>query len=303
MSQFDPLILAVRRSTTDHVDALMISSQRLKTGFLLLFLFMLASLLPAGPVDPWNLIHAKKIAFMIFALVFVQAMGLWLNRTMGARLGSIFSGFLGGLISSTATIASIARTSKNNPGSPPDGGTLTFLSATLAMLFEGMAILYLGLTEVRPALFLLFLGPVCVTLIMILIESRQPNEPSRNLPETGPDMFSLLKLSSFVIGLLIFSKILQRLVGPGALLALTFVVSLFEIHGSIIANVQLLDDGLIRAEWLGGLLGISLVASYLSKLFIALTLGSALFKRSVGFSTLFLLLSLALSWLGFHFFI
>jgi hypothetical protein len=82
---------------------------------------------------------------------------------------------------------------------------------------------------------------------------------------------------------------------------LTFLVSLFEIHGSVIANIQMRDAGAFSVQFLGGLLAISVVASYLSKLFLIQTIGSTALRNKVLKYTAYLFLSLIVSWVTFLF--
>lgn len=275
----------------------------IKTGLILSALFISGWLSPDGTIDPWGLFSPQKIIYMISALAFIQAMGFLMIQILGARTGAILTGFIGGLISSTATTAALAKASKH--ASKKDAATenLTFLCATLAMLLEALAITIFGTTDVHAPLLVIFLGPGLVTVLMIFLQSRVTANHSPAMENTGLEILPILKLSAFVICILTLSKILQKFFGQSGLLALTFIVSLFEIHGSVIANVQLHDTGAVTVQLLGGLLAISVAASYISKLFLISTLGSAALKATAIKSTAFLFLSLLSSWALFQYLI
>jgi hypothetical protein len=89
--------------------------------------------------------------------------------------------------------------------------------------------------------------------------------------------------------------------GQSGLVVLTFIVSLFEIHGSIIANIQLYNSGAFNIHWLGSLLALSIVASYISKLFIISILGSLQIRTYIIKLTLVLALSQLAAWIAFLF--
>jgi len=274
----------------------------IKTTLILLTLLALGWISPEGTIDPWKLFSPKKIANLIFALAFVQAIGSVLIRALGTQMGALLTGFLGGLVSSTATTASLARKSLHSlPGEVP-AEMLTFLSATLAMLLEAVAITLYGVGDVHGSIFILFSGPVVATLVMIGYQMRKASAQELILPETQLSILPLIKLAAFVVGVLTASKLLQEAVGQAGLLVLTFFVSLFEIHGSVIANLQLHESGTITVRVLGGLLAISVVASCASKLFLVGTLGSTSLKKAVVIATIFLFLSLAGSGSIFYFF-
>jgi uncharacterized membrane protein (DUF4010 family) len=238
---------------------------------------------------------------MIFALAFIQILGSIIVHWVGAKAGAIMTGFLGGLISSTATTASLARQSKNSTQDASSFEVITFLSATLAMLFEGGTILLVGTDEIHPSLFLIFLGPIFATIIMIFLQSRKLTNRILDIEQSHFKILPILKLSAFIVSILVLSKVLQNSFGQNGISILTFLTSLFEIHGSVMANIQLHDAGVFDVQALGNLLTISVVASYLSKLFLIFTLGrSELWMRAL-IRTCILFLSLAASWIIFVF--
>lgn len=248
-------------------------------------------------------IQPQKIASIIFALAFVQVLGFIASQLLGSKVGAVLAGFFGGLLSSTATTASLARKSKDSSPNKTSTEILTFLSATLAMLFEGIIVIFWGIKEIHYPLFLIFSGPVLVTLMSIFILSRKANEGYLKTENSPLEIFPILKLSVFIIAILLISKFLQKLFGQSGLLVFTFIVSLFEIHGSLIANIQLHDAGTFNVQLLGSLLAISVAASYLSKLFLIATLGSVHLKfQSIKYMSI-LFLSLIVSWLVFLIFV
>ena len=269
----------------------------IKPTLTLISLALLTWQAPVAPIDPWNLFSPKKVATMILALALIQAFGSLMAQYLGTRTGSILTGFFGGLISSTATTASLAKKSKvsTNNGS---GEVLTFLSATGAMLFEGLALVATGTTDLHLSTLVIFIGPIVATVGMIVIEYRAHRDRSASSDNSTFQILSILKLSLFILAILSVSKICQNILGQNGLLALTSLVSLFEIHGSVIANVQMHESGAISVNFLCSLLAVSVVASYLSKLFLIATLGSTKLRSHAFKRTLFLFCSIALSWVA-----
>ena len=269
----------------------------LKPALTLMSLALLTWLAPAAPLDPWNLLSPKKIATMILALAMIQAFGAGMVQYLGARTGSLLTGFFGGLISSTATIASLAKKSRAaaNPGS---GEVLTFLSATGAMLIEGLALVATGTTGLHFSNLIIFIGPLLATVGMIVMEFRAHEERKSSSAQSTFQILPILKLSLFIVVILSASQIFQRIFGQNGLLVLTFLVSLFEIHGSVIANVQMHEAGAVSVNFLCSLLAVSIVASYLSKIFLITTLGSARLRSQTAWRTFYLFCSLGVSWLA-----
>ncbi len=251
---------------------------------------------PIQPVDPWKLLSPKKIATMILSLAVIQAFGSVLAQYLGVRTGAVLTGFLGGLISSTATTASLAKKSRftTDQGSTE---VLIFLSATGAMLFEGLMLVITGTSSPHLSNLIIFIGPIIATIGMITIDYKAQRNQMGSVDNSTFQILPILKLSLFIVAILSVSKICQNIFGQNGLIVLTSLVSLFEIHGSVIANVQMHESGAVSVNFLCSLLAVSVVSSYLSKLFLISTLGSASLRSQVTKRTFFLFFSLGISWL------
>lgn len=269
----------------------------LKIVITLAVIGILALLAPSESIDPWNLISPKKTITMIFALAFIQIFGSVSAQYLGARTGAILTGFFGGLISSTATTASLAKRSKGLK-KPSSDHILTFLSATGAMLFEALVVVIAGTTNIQVSNVIIFIGPIIATIAMISWYYKKQKPHSSHKEASTFHLLPIIKLSLFIIAILSISKISQNIFGQNGLLALTSLVSLFEIHGSIIANVQMHDSGKLSDHFLSSLLAVSIISSCLSKLFLISTLGSATLRNQAIKSTLIVLGSVAASWIA-----
>ena len=278
-------------------------SQWLKPLLTLSVLALLAWFSPKTAVDPWNLLSPKKMATMIFALALIQAFGSVMAQLLGAKTGAILTGFFGGLVSSTATTASLARKSKTLNNADVSVEILTFLSATCAMLFEAAALALTGAGEIHSSILIIFFGPIILTIIMIIFQSRKLSNREHESQGVSFEILPIIKISIFILLILLLSKVLQNQFGKNGLMVLTFLVSLFEIHGSIIANVQMHDRGVITVSVLGSLLSISIIASFLSKLFLITTLGSKELKAKALKSIFILFGTVFLSWLSLFIFL
>jgi uncharacterized membrane protein (DUF4010 family) len=275
----------------------------IKPAVILMAFFLVAWFLPSEPIDPWGLFSLKRAAYMVFALAFIEAFGSAMILLLGNRKGAIMTGSFGGLVSSTATTVALARESQVAPIEDLGKQTLTFLAATLAMLLEGAALLLLGTSEIHPSLLLIFLGPALVTALMVVYLARKLPHRKVKAKDTEPEIeiLPILKLSAFILAVLAISLLLQNVFGQSGLLVLTLLVSLFEVHGSIIANIQLHDAGVFGIKFLGGLFALSASASFISKLFLIYTLGSKqLRSKAIKYSAA-MAVSLAVSWVIFQF--
>lgn len=267
---------------------------------ILIFLGMLTVVyfLPEEPIDPWNAIGLKKIATLICAISFIQLLGGEITKYLGQRKGSIITGFLAGLASSTATVASVARASKVSSKNTTSE-ILIFISATIAMQIVCLVILLIGNEGLHYSLLTLILTPVVAALIMIYIETKNSADGHEVAKAEKFEVLHVLKLTAFIITTIIISKIAKSFLAESGMVAITFIVSLFEMHGSIVANLQLHDAGEFDVKQLGALLATAIVASYVSKLFLVYTLGSIELRIKVLKYTALSLGALGTGWLIF----
>jgi uncharacterized membrane protein (DUF4010 family) len=97
-------------------------------------------LLPVGPVDPWHLIDLRAawtVVLVISAIAFTNYVLLRLYGTRGIR----WTGLLGGLVNSTATVAELANRARSDPGRLSMFCLLGMLTADTAMLLRNGFIL------------------------------------------------------------------------------------------------------------------------------------------------------------------
>lgn len=253
----------------------------LKATLVIFWLAVLSLALPKAPIDPWGLISAQKITQLVLVMVTIQTLGGALSRKIGSRAGSFISGFMGGIFSSTAVTAQIARASRTLSDDENRVAALSLLGAILAQLTLAMIIVLVSLdNHVHQALALL-LTPILATASLTVVRSKKVKVETR-LPEAKDPLGELLdiaKLSLIIVVFIALSKLAQTQFGETGLYVLTFLVSLFEVHGSIIANVQLhqqsTDAGTLNFGVLAGLITLGLIASLISKLAIVLAIGNA----------------------------
>lgn len=273
-----------------------------KSIFIIAIFFLAVLLLPENPVDPWDLFSPRKIAFLILALSVIQLLAELLMAFLGVRAGTVATGLLGGFISSTALTASLARKSKIDSAADNYYLVLTYACGTLAMLLEAMILVIVGSKNFEPKFLVVFAAPLILTLSFIIFQLRKKYSQSALVPTESSDQFvQTLQLTIFILLILSASKVLQHVFGDNGLLVLTFLVSLLEIHGSVIANVQMQESGGISLSFLGHLLAISMAASYISKLIIVIFLGSSQFKKSLLAGTIAMLGAVLLSWFSFRY--
>lgn len=112
--------LLAARSRLHHFALRVLREEELHDGLLLGALALLVlPLLPAAPLALLGGMSARQIGWLVLLLLAVQAASHVALRLLGARVGLLLSGLLGGLVSSTATVLSLAGLARQQPALAP----------------------------------------------------------------------------------------------------------------------------------------------------------------------------------------
>jgi uncharacterized membrane protein (DUF4010 family) len=108
-------LLGLRR-TLHHVVRDLLSPEELHDGlaFLLIALVVLP-LMPDRALGPYRAVNPASITRLVVVLTALSGAGYAAQRWLGARFGMVVSGFAGGFVSSSATIAACAMRAREQP--------------------------------------------------------------------------------------------------------------------------------------------------------------------------------------------
>lgn len=271
-------------------------------GLFLLLAFVGAKfLLPSTPVDPWGLFSPANIAWVIFSLSLIQFIGALLAKMIGASAGLVLTGFLGGFVSSTAITVSLCRLNQSKTGKSSLTLLMALISSVLAMLIEAGVLIFAAGAEAFHYVHNMLALPFLTGLIVLGVLWGWKSKSKVHMPMAGFDRVinyqSVINLTTFIILILFASKFLQQMFGDSSIRLLTFLVSLFEVHGSLIASAQrVVVFGLVEGEF-KILVMLSLLASLFSKLLLCTFLGSKAFASQVFLVMLLLASSIGIGFL------
>jgi len=125
-------------------------------------------LLPSGPVDPWGMVNLRAawtVVLVISGIAFANYILLRLYGTRGIR----WTGLLGGLVNSTATVAELASRCRTDPARLSAFALPGMLTASTAMLIRNGLIL--GIFD-RQALAYGWLSVGCMLAVSVLLIGR-----------------------------------------------------------------------------------------------------------------------------------
>lgn len=278
---------------------LLITNEWQKRSFIINSSIFFALIIGIGLV-PENLfsdvfgIDLKKIITIIFAVALIQLIGMILLKVLNSHAGVALHGFISGLISSTALTVTLSKKSKYMTQPQREVETLSFLSATLAMLIQGVFLAYITTNDLPWKTWLLFLVPMVTTIALMIRRSIHTQHIHLPKEEISLKWSPILKLALFICIILSLSSHAKNLMGNLGLQIVTFMISLFEIHGSIVSTTQMFSANKLTPELYSTLISISIFASYFSKLAIIYTTAHKYFKKKATIWVGLVLLSLIL---------
>lgn len=131
---------------------------------LLIVFAILLPLLPLRTLDPWGVMSPRKMGWMVALIAAVDFLGYALNRILGSHRGSLLTGVVGGLVSSTLVTLTVSRQAREDASLRVPGQMAVLLAcAVMAVRVTVLAGVVGGLELARPLV--LPMGAMIVTLL------------------------------------------------------------------------------------------------------------------------------------------
>jgi uncharacterized membrane protein (DUF4010 family) len=130
------LLLHYKSSMHRFVSGLATDDVRAIMQFVLITLVVLP-VLPNRPFGPYEVINPFKVWLMVVLIVGIGLAGYLTYRLVGSRVGTLLSGILGGIVSSTATTASASRFGRGDA----NRATAAALIVAIASVVSGVRVI------------------------------------------------------------------------------------------------------------------------------------------------------------------
>lgn len=119
-------------------------------------------LLPDRTIDPFGVLNPRTLWLLVVLVMAINAAGYVALRALGARRGLLLAGFVGGFVSSTATIGGMGQRAKATPAARPSAAAAALLSNVPTLIQLGVIFAALA-----PGLLRAFARPLLVGLLMV----------------------------------------------------------------------------------------------------------------------------------------
>jgi len=239
-------------------------------------------MLPEGEYGPYDFFQPRQVWLFIIFVSAVSYVGYFLTKFLGAERGLIFTGFLGGIASTTAATLSFARSARENPALATTYGHAAVVAN--AVQFPRLLLILLAINSVFARsclvpLMLMSLAGFILASILSRKTGKAPASEQQAISLKNPFSFGpVLKFGVLFTVILFLSKFSTAVFGQRGVLVTSFVGGMFDVDAIAISLAGMVNehpqisghDGLIAVL-------VALAANALLKSIIAWQVGSRAF--------------------------
>jgi uncharacterized membrane protein (DUF4010 family) len=239
-------------------------------------------LLPAGPYGPFGGIRPRELWALVLFFSGLSFAGYVARRVIDARRGSLVTGALGGLISSTNVTFTFARMSRSDPEASRDlaFGAVAANALLYPRVLIATAVLNLPLAApLAPYLAVPFV--IAVVVALFGLRSKVDSASTAPHPDNPLQLFAALQMVVLFQIVLMVVDVARRqwgaagVLGSAAVLGLTDVDALTATMARSVARTSSLEIAALA-------IAVGVLSNTAMKMMIALVLGRAKFRAITG---------------------
>ncbi|WP_367607097.1 MgtC/SapB family protein [Legionella sp. W05-934-2] len=291
---FTCLLLLLGRKSLHQFARDQITQAELQAVVTILIISLgILSFIPNKTIDPWQLFNPQQFGFLILVLSIIQFGSHLAIRIFGETFGMVFTGFLGGMVSSTAVFATLSANSKTRKSL--SALLIAAVFAIIGTLVEFLIVLIL----VSPKL-ALRITPIILPMIILgclygFFVWHQKLAANKTVKSSLKplEIKSIVILATVLISILVLVTLTKRVIGEQAIYPLAFITGLFELQGMTYAIAVLFVNHQITITQALEILSLAITASYVSKFMIVWTIARNRFAAILSMLMLFMWLASA----------
>jgi uncharacterized membrane protein (DUF4010 family) len=230
-----PLHALVKRMGEGDVQAIM---------RLVLVGLVILPLLPDESYGPYAVLNPFRIWLMVVLIVGISLVSWVVYRLFGARAGTLLSGALGGMISSTAATVSYARRTRSAPAGSAAAAVMIAIASSVVfirVLFEIAVVAPARLLELGGPLVAMFGVMVLITIMMWMRSRGELREPIEN--SSPSDLRAAITFALLYGAVLLAVAFAQANLGRQGLYAVAAISGLTDMDAITLSTAQLVLAG------------------------------------------------------------
>jgi len=269
-----PLHSFVKRVGADDLNAIF---------RLVLVAMVILPVLPNKDYGPYGVLNPFKIWLMVALIVGISLGAYVAFKLLGQRGGSIVTGFLGGMISSTATTFSYARLARRTHGGEGLGAMIIVIASAVVLvrvLFEIAVVAPEFLREAWPPLVVLF---VTMTLLAgALSVHALRGKPAPLDVEPSVDLKSAVGFGLLYAAVLFAVAFAKHYFGTSGLYTVAAISGLTDMDAITLSTAQLVTNGELDAGHAWRMIVVGMISNLVFKAGVVAVLGDRRLLARVG---------------------
>jgi len=264
----------------------MLSESELNDALLLLAsALVVLPVLPERPLGVFEGLNLRRLWALVVLVMSLNAAGYIAIRAIGPRLGLPLTGLVGGLISSTATIASLGHRARESPalaracaagGMASSVTTVALLALILGALDRRM------LVALAPSLVLAGLVVLGASLLLGARVLRDPVAADGAAPATRPfHLGHALAFAAMIAAVLIVSSLLGRALGDAGVMLTAAVAGFADTHAVTVSIGELAATGSVESGTANLAVLTAFSTNTLTKLAVSVASGGGAYARTM----------------------
>jgi uncharacterized membrane protein (DUF4010 family) len=230
-----------------------------------LLAFVIYPILPDRFVDPWKLVNPREAWVIVVVIASIGFVNYVLLKFYGAR-GLYYSGFLGGLVNSTAAAAELAGP-LGEGNTSPDAATAALLLTVVAMFARNLLILALfSPSAVLSAAVPLVAMTICALIVVQRARTRAGDSTAEIHLQSPVSIGHVLSFAVLFLMIQIISELGQRHFGRLGFLGISVLGGLISSASTSAAAAKMVAHGQIDPNIAGTAVVLTSFASALINL-------------------------------------
>ncbi len=244
--------------------------------------------LPNRGYGPQEALNPHQIWLMVVLVSGVSLAGYVALRVVGARHGLLLIGFLGGLVSSTATTVMYARRAREEPAQARASALVVLIAGCVGFARIALVAALLApalLAQLAPALLAGFVPMLLAGLLQwrglpaATAAAAEPTAPEVGIPTELP---TALTFGAFYAVVLLLAALLTQWLGGAGLYGLAALSGLTDVDAVSLSSLRLFGVGGISATQASIAIALAFVANVAFKFGIAGWIGGRPLVRQCG---------------------
>jgi uncharacterized membrane protein (DUF4010 family) len=254
-------------------------------------------LVPDEGLGPQGTLNPFTVWRLVVVVMAVQAAGYIALRVVGPRYGLLVSGFVGGFVSSTATVASMGTRATEQPELRRAAGGAAVVSTFATVLLLMLLLAATSLETLRSASVPLACAATAACVYGVVVARRAARHaPEQIAPGRAFDLKTPVLLAVTVVLVLLLAGVLDEALGRRGVVLGAAIAGFADLQSAGVSASTLVEAGRLSAGQAVVPVLAALTTSSASKAAIAYALGRGRYAIEVGLGLLFVV---GAAWAGF----